>query len=166
MSTEADEGCAVEVQFAELALCADAPDISTLENWARRALQGSGGSCSLRLVEAEEMQALNSQFRGRDKPTNVLSFPADLPPEIGGGFLGDVVICVPVVQREAREQGKAAEAHFAHMVVHGVLHLRGYDHIAYDEAEEMEQLEVHLLALGGLPDPYQERSGDTSSSHG
>ncbi|MGB0866380.1 MAG: rRNA maturation RNase YbeY [Granulosicoccaceae bacterium] len=156
----------IDVQFAEETLRNDAPDAETMVHWARRALQGESGFCTLRLVGIDEITALNRQFRELDKPTNVLSFEADLPLEVSEGYLGDVVICVPVVNNEALTQGKARDAHFAHMVVHGVLHLRGFDHIAYDEAEIMEQLEVQLLALEGIEDPYLESFGDSTSSHG
>ena len=102
-------------------------------------------------------QALNRDYRGKDCPTNVLSFPMELPEEFNMPMLGDLVICAPVVAREAEEQGKSPESHWAHMVVHGVLHLQGYDHQNSAEAEEMESLERRILAGLGYPDPY----GDT-----
>lgn len=156
----------IDVQFALETLCDDAPSVELLSQWAVRAMQNESHFCTIRLVDLDEMTALNGQFREQDKGTNVLSFESDLPPEVADGYLGDVVICVPVVNEEAQAQNKPRDAHFAHMVVHGVLHLRGYDHIEYDEAEKMEQLEVQLLALEGIDDPYQECFGDSSSSHG
>lgn len=156
----------IDVQFADESLQGNAPSVELLAQWAVRALENKASYCTIRLVDLDEMTALNGQFREQDKGTNVLSFESDLPPEIADGYMGDVVICVPVVNAEAVAQAKSRDTHFAHMVVHGVLHLRGHDHIEYDEAEEMEQLEVQLLALEGIEDPYQECFGDSSSSHG
>ena len=114
---------------------------------------GAEGALCLRLVDAEESRALNHRFRGKDRPTNVLSFPANSPlveePE-----LGDILLCAPVIAAEAAEQGKTARAHWAHMVVHGVLHLCGYDHIDDDEARVMEAAERRILAGLGFADPY------------
>ena len=110
---------------------------------------------SLRLVDEAECADLNQRYRGKAGPTNVLSFPFEPPPGIKGPrYLGDLVICVPVVVREVAEQGKAPEAHWAHLVVHGVLHLLGYDHLDEAEAQEMEALETRLLANLGFPPPY------------
>ena len=110
----------------------------------------------VRIVDEAESQDLNQQYRGKTKPTNVLSFPFEAPPGFPCNHLGDLVICAPVVEREAREQGKSPEAHWAHMLVHGVLHLLGHDHQNDAEADEMEGLEVRILARLGFPDPYQE----------
>lgn len=110
----------------------------------------------VRLVDKEESQMLNNQYRGRDKPTNVLSFCADVPDYIDGCELGDIVICADVVQLEAEQQGKQIMAHWAHMVVHGVLHLNGYDHQNDTEAEQMEKIETKILDKLGFPDPYNE----------
>ena len=114
---------------------------------------GAEGALCLRLVDAEESRALNHRFRGKDRPTNVLSFPANSPlveePE-----LGDILLCAPVIAAEAAEQGKPVRAHWAHMVVHGVLHLCGYDHIDDDEARVMEAAERRILAGLGFADPY------------
>ena len=103
-----------------------------------------------------EGRALNRHYRGKDYATNVLSFPADLPAGVKMPLLGDLVICAPVVVREAREQRKSPQAHYAHLTVHGVLHLLGWDHDDDKEAEAMEQLEREILAGLGLPDPYAE----------
>ncbi len=124
----------------------------------RQALR-HGAGVSIRIVGAAESRRLNAAWRGKDKPTNVLSFPSGLAggqnPAPAGPFpLGDLVICAPVVAREAREQGKASRAHWAHMVVHGVLHLLGYDHELDREAESMEAREMNLLATFGYPNPY------------
>lgn len=111
-------------------------------------------SVAIRIVGEAESEQLNSQWRGKYKPTNVLSFPMSLPDGIGDGFIGDLVVCAPVVAREAQEQGKLPAAHWAHMVVHGVLHLLGYDHETETDAEKMESRETRLLASLGFPDPY------------
>ncbi len=111
---------------------------------------------SLYIVDEAESQELNAQYRGKDKPTNVLSFPADIPEEVGVPLLGDLVVCAPVVEREAQEQGKTLEAHWAHMLVHGSLHLLGYDHIEDDEADVMEALETEIITGLGFPAPYQD----------
>ncbi len=106
-------------------------------------------------MDESEGRELNQQYRGKDYATNVLSFPFEAPPGVDLGLLGDLVICAGVVEREAREQNKSREAHWAHLVIHGMLHLQGYDHQEPDEAETMENLEVHLLAELGFPDPYR-----------
>ncbi|GAB4197686.1 MAG: rRNA maturation RNase YbeY [Wenzhouxiangellaceae bacterium] len=126
------------------------------------------GAVSLRFVDEAESESYNSQYRQRQKPTNVLSFPAltppGLPPEAGAPPLGDLLICVPVVQREAQEQGKAVIDHFAHMVVHGLLHLLGYDHIDAEQARLMEARERSLLAVWGIADPYTIGAATPSSA--
>jgi len=156
----------IDIQFADGALEASAPSVEFLDVWAVKALQNSAHFCTIRLVGSDEIALLNHQFRQKDSATNVLAFESGIPPEMADGYLGDVVICVPVVNDEAKAQSKARDAHFAHMVVHGVLHLRGYDHIDDDDAEKMEQLEIQLLALGGIANPYQDCPGDSTSSHG
>ena len=115
---------------------------------------------TVRIVEPEESQALNNDYRGKNKPTNVLSFPFEMPEGIEGlelSILGDLVICADVVAEEAAQQKKTLGSHWAHMVVHGGLHLLGYDHIKEFEAQEMEALEVDILAQLGVEDPYQVR---------
>ncbi|KGY08950.1 rRNA maturation RNase YbeY [Vibrio sinaloensis] len=109
---------------------------------------------TIRIVDEEESHQLNHEYRGKDKPTNVLSFPFEVPPGIEMNLLGDLVICKQVVEREAQEQNKPLLAHWAHMVVHGSLHLLGYDHIEDDEAEEMESLETEIMQEMGFEDPY------------
>ena len=112
----------------------------------------------LRIVDEAESHALNLRWRGKDSATNVLSFPSSLPDELPDGtelkLLGDVVLCAPVIAREAAVQQKPLAHHWAHLVIHGVLHLRGYDHTESEAAETMEQRERELLAVLGMPDPY------------
>lgn len=122
--------------------------------WVRAALDvdgAQGGQITVRIVDAEEGQALNRDYRGKDYATNVLSFPYDTEPVV----CGDLVICAPVVEREAQEQGKPLMAHFVHLVVHGLLHLQGYDHeTGEQDAIEMEQRERIVLQSLGFDDPY------------
>ncbi|MCH2040617.1 MAG: rRNA maturation RNase YbeY [Saccharospirillaceae bacterium] len=136
------------------------PSAETLTAWADAAISGrcqlEDPELTIRLVDNPESQQLNSEYRGKDKPTNVLSFPFEAPPEVPIPLLGDLIIAVPVVEQEAIEQNKTSEAHWAHMVVHGCLHLLGYDHIKDDEAEAMESLERTILAQLGFGDPYSE----------
>lgn len=112
---------------------------------------------SLRLVGAREGRALNRRYRGRDYATNVLSFPAELPAGVDLPLLGDLVLCAPVLAREAREQGKPLAAHYAHLSIHGVLHLLGHDHLRPRQATRMEALEIAALATLGIADPYHPR---------
>lgn len=133
------------------------PSEEQLQGWANAALQSDEEyELTIRLVDEAESQELNATYRQKDKPTNVLSFPFEAPPEIELNLLGDLVICVPVVIHEAQEQGKTEEAHWAHMVVHGTLHLQGFDHIEDDEAEVMEALETNILTEMGYPAPYED----------
>lgn len=135
------------------------PGVAKLRHWARSALAGRRGDAelSIRIVDAAESRALNRRYRGKDKPTNVLAFPAELPAELELPLLGDLVICREVVEAEAAEQAKPLDAHWAHMVIHGTLHLVGYDHETDEQAATMEALEADLLAELGWPNPYQER---------
>ncbi|HGM9748081.1 TPA: rRNA maturation RNase YbeY [Proteus mirabilis] len=109
---------------------------------------------TIRIVDEAESHELNLTYRGKDRPTNVLSFPFEAPPEVELPLLGDLIICRQVVEKEADEQNKTVEEHWAHMVIHGCLHLLGYDHIEDDEAEEMEGLETEILQKLGYEDPY------------
>lgn len=140
------------------------PGCELVQLWADAALTELDGEAelSVRIVDAEESAELNWQYRHKQGPTNVLSFPADLPEELNLPLLGDLVICAPVVEREAMEQAKRPDAHWAHMVVHGCLHLIGYDHIANDEAEIMETLETRILVGLGFPPPYQETPSESN----
>lgn len=136
---------------------AASPDDAAFRRWCELALRQrtADSEMTIRLVDEPEGRELNHTYRHKDYATNVLSFPADVPDDLLDiPLLGDLVICVAVVEREAAEQGKSLEAHWAHLVIHGCLHLLGYDHIDDDEAEEMEALERTLLAELGHPDPY------------
>lgn len=141
---------------------AGVPAAVSFRKWVAAALSGRirEADLAIRLVDAKEGRALNRHYRGRDYATNVLSFPADLPEGLPEGvrlpLLGDLVLCAPVVAREAREQGKPLAAHYAHLTVHGTLHLLGWDHGNDVEAEAMEQLEREILAGLGIDDPYRE----------
>ena len=135
------------------------PAMTDIELWISAALHAQNLSeavVSVYIVDDAESQALNLQYRNKDKPTNVLSFPADLPEEVDIPLLGDLVVCAPVIEREATEQGKTLAAHWAHMLVHGSLHLLGFDHTDDDEADEMEALETSILIQLGFPAPYTE----------
>ena len=137
------------------------PAANSFRKWVAAALAGRirEADLAIRIVGAREGRALNRHYRGKDYATNVLSFPAELPDGLPEGvrlpLLGDLVICAPVVAREAKEQRKPVTAHYAHLTVHGALHLLGWDHEDPREAECMEQLERQILAGLGLPDPYQ-----------
>ena len=112
---------------------------------------------TIRLVNSEESQQLNNQYRGKDKPTNVLSFPFEVPDGIELNLLGDLIICIEVMKQEAQEQNKALFNHWAHLVIHGCLHLVGFDHISDSEADEMEAIEVTILEKLGIANPYLEQ---------
>lgn len=145
-----------------------APDEELFLKWTNAALDkaghaGENAELSLRIVDEDEMTQLNQQFRGKEKSTNVLSFPADIPAELEINLLGDIALCAPVIEREAHEQGKTLEAHYAHMSVHGVLHLLGYDHIEDTDADQMEALEVKVLAHLGFQNPYLPASDQEDS---
>ena len=127
------------------------PAAVSLRSWARAALKKKG-ELTIRIVDRAESRALNGRYRDKDKPTNVLSFGYG-----ERGVLGDLVICAEVVSREAREQKKELRAHWAHMVVHGCLHLQGHDHESEKDAEAMEALEVRILEKLGFNNPYQEQ---------
>ncbi len=139
------------------------PALAELERWISAALQSQkleDAEVSLYIVDEDESQQLNNQYRSKDYPTNVLSFPADIPEEVGVPLLGDLVVCAPVVEREAQEQGKTLAAHWAHMLVHGSLHLLGFDHIDDTEADEMEALETAIITGLGYPAPYNELTAE------
>ncbi|MFP4154528.1 MAG: rRNA maturation RNase YbeY [Halothiobacillaceae bacterium] len=148
----------LEVQWA-LPKTADMPADEDLARWVSatlEAVQHQGpAELTLRIVDEVEGRALNAQWRDRDRATNVLSFPLELPAHAGIPYLGDLVICAPVVAGEAAEQGKSLQAHWAHLCVHGTLHLLGHDHEQPGEAGQMEALEVQILAALGYPDPYE-----------
>lgn len=132
------------------------PTAEQIEQWATAAVQPQSDEVEMtvRIVDEAESHELNLNYRGKDRPTNVLSFPFECPDEVELPLLGDLVICRQVVEREAQEQEKPLMAHWAHMVVHGSLHLLGYDHIEDDEAEEMESLETQIMTGLDFADPY------------
>lgn len=156
----------------DLQIASDASNLPTeaqFSAWCAIALRqrSADSELTIRLVDEAEGRELNNTWRQKDYATNVLSFPADVPDEfLDIPLLGDLVICVPVVEREAVEQGKSPEAHWAHLVIHGCLHLLGYDHIEDAEAEEMEALERELLAELGHPDPYADEDEPTHNTEG
>ena len=150
----------------------DVPEPDTLQRWAEAAYLGDVPAvASMLITTSEEIQQLNKQYRNKDKATNVLSFPMELPEGLPGelpeelvhemfeqddvSLLGDIALCAPVIKQEAVQQSKTEEEHWAHMVVHGMLHLQGYDHVEEAEAEVMERLEVEILHRLGFADPYQ-----------
>jgi probable rRNA maturation factor len=147
----------LELDLQNASAAAALPSEEQFRHWCELALRQrtADSELTIRLVDEAEGRELNHTWRHKDYATNVLSFPADIPDGLLDiPLLGDLVICVPVVEREAREQSKTSEAHCAHLVIHGCLHLLGYDHIDDAEAEEMEALERELLAELGHPDPY------------
>lgn len=168
---------AIELQIAEDIVCDlqnDLPTIEAIEQWLSVAfthltalaheqpiMEGAFferdilPEINIRIVSADESQALNTQYRQKNKPTNVLSFESDLPDFIPSGFIGDLVICAEVVKDEAQQQNKALLDHWAHMCVHGALHLLGYDHESDSAAAQMETIEVEILVKLGIDDPYQ-----------
>jgi probable rRNA maturation factor len=135
------------------------PAPSSFRRWAEAALRGAkrrkATELAIRIVDTDEGRMLNREYRGKDYATNVLSFPVELPAGVTLPLIGDLAICAPVVAHEAAEQGKPARDHWAHMTVHGVLHLLGYDHIEDTEAEAMEALETRILAGLGIANPYE-----------
>ncbi|MEZ5544226.1 MAG: rRNA maturation RNase YbeY [Lysobacteraceae bacterium] len=134
------------------------PSAASFRRWTQAALENriKRADLALRIVDEREGRALNRHYRGKDYATNVLSFPAELPSGVELPILGDIVLCAPVVAREAAEQGKPLNAHYAHLTVHGVLHLLGFDHEDPLDADAMEALERQILASLGIGDPYLE----------
>ena len=146
----------IEMSFSDAAASdEDVPDAESIQRWVEQ-------SCfceqpvvvSVRVVSSDEMRELNRTWRGIDKPTNVLSFPMESPAEVNLNLLGDLAVCASVIEQEARQQHKPVEAHWAHMLVHGVLHLQGFDHIEEAQAAEMEALEIRILGQLGFNNPY------------
>ena len=134
----------------------DIPTQAQFRRWVAAALEGQPGprEVTIRIVDDAEGAALNRDYRHKDYPTNVLAFPTDLPESLHSPLLGDLVLCAPLVRREALEQGKRLEAHWAHLTVHGTLHLLGHDHETEGQARKMEAREQSILAALGYPDPY------------
>ena len=136
------------------------PSEQQFQQWVDTVLsdQSQDSEIVIRLVDDTESAELNQQYRHKQGPTNILSFPFDAPDGVEMDLLGDLVICAPLIDREAREQNKLPEHHWAHITIHGVLHLLGYDHIEEAEAEEMESLEIKLLNMLNIANPYEEES--------
>lgn len=149
---------AIELDLQIACEYAEMPSKEQFLLWVNTALSSTNKEFELtiRVVDIEESQQLNSQYREKDKPTNVLSFPFEVPEGIELNLLGDLVICADVVAQEANEQNKNQNDHWAHLVIHGCLHLLGYDHINDDEAIEMESIETQLLSTLSIDNPYQE----------
>lgn len=151
----------IDVQYA-IEKSSSLPSKEQISTWVNNTLSRheTDGGLTVRITDEAEITELNRDYRNQDKPTNVLSFPMDLSielaEEIGISMLGDIVICAPVVEKEATEQNKPLQSHWAHMLIHGTLHLLGYDHIDDTEAEEMESLEIEIMHKLGYKDPYQQ----------
>ena len=164
MSGEQTEGEKVMNVFVDLEVASEARDLPSreeIESWASAAMvyRPAGmapgeAEVSVKIIDRAESAELNHTWRGRSGPTNILSFPAGFPEVLPVPLLGDLALCAPVIVAEAAEQNKPLKAHWAHMVVHGMLHLLGYDHIAESEATEMESLETGIMDVLGYPDPY------------
>ena len=139
----------------------NAPNLFKVQRWVNTTLNGliNNAETTIRIVNEKDMVDLNSQYRNKNSTTNVLSFPSNLPEmvqnELTHKFIGDIIICHEVVCKEAREQQKKLEAHYAHLIIHGILHLLGYDHIKSEDAEIMEPLEINILAKLGYNNPYE-----------
>jgi probable rRNA maturation factor len=132
------------------------PSEDLFEQWVAAALahRKDDTELTVRVVDAEESHGLNYQYRGKDSPTNVLSFPFETLDHVNLPLIGDVVICAPIVIKEAEEQEKSVESHWAHLTIHGILHLLGYDHVEQDDAEAMESMEIKILQKMGYSNPY------------
>ena len=152
------------LDLQQIILSDSIPDKTILELWVKTALieeaaysgklLDSEYELTIRIVDKDEIQQLNKTYRHKDKPTNVLSFPFEAPPEIQLPLLGDIIICHDVVIEEAQQQQKTSQDHWAHIVIHGVLHLKGYDHILDSDAETMEALEIQILNKINISNPY------------
>jgi len=146
----------IEIQTVHQA--SNLPDEQQIQGWVDAALQNhpSDTEIVVRIVDEQESAELNQQYRHKSGPTNILSFPVELPEGIELDLLGDLVICAPVLEKEALEQQKVLADHWAHIIIHGVLHLLGYDHIEDDEAEVMESKEISILNTLKIANPYQQ----------
>jgi probable rRNA maturation factor len=143
----------LDVQF--VSKNSDIPKEAEFQYWVNAVPSVEKTSACLRIVDEPEAKSLNKEYRHIDKATNVLSFPAELPLQLNIKFLGDIVICASVVGREAQEQGKQLSEHWAHLLVHGILHLQGYDHQDDADADEMESLEIGILQKLNITNPYE-----------
>lgn len=151
-----------KVHLQNVSSISEVPNRFSIQRWVNEVLadERDHAELTIRIVDEEESQQLNRDYRGKDKPTNVLSFGFELPDEVDESLLGDLIICAQVVMREATEQEKAQEAHWAHMIIHGILHLLGYDHENDADADVMESKEIAILARLDFPNPYTELEGD------
>ncbi len=150
---------AIQVFVDNACAATEVPADTALQQWATAALTGlrQRAEIAIRIVDETESAALNRDYRQKHYATNVLSFPSELPESCEPPILGDLAICAAVVAREAQEQHKSLAAHWAHMVIHGCLHLLGFDHIEDDDAEDMEAREIAILHTLGFANPYQEQ---------
>jgi probable rRNA maturation factor len=146
----------IHIAIENASTARNVPENGQFRRWAEAAARREGAEVAIRIVDEAESAELNAAYRHKSGPTNVLSFPFEVPEGVPNALLGDLVICAGVVEREAGEQGKPLEAHWAHMVVHGLLHLQGYDHVEDSEAEAMEAEEIAILSDLGFPNPYEE----------
>lgn len=152
----------LRLHFENASTLSDLPSEQDFFHWIWTALKNEyrQADISLLLLDEDEARAYNRDYRGKDYATNVLSFALNegeiMPEQVSDGLNGDLIICAPVVLKEAAEQGKTAEQHFAHLTMHGTLHLMGYDHMEEAEAEEMEAIEIRLMQESGYPNPYRE----------
>jgi probable rRNA maturation factor len=149
----------LELELQHATDCESAPSRDDFQRWSAAAVALADAELLIRIVDRDESADLNSRYRGKAGATNVLSFPFIVPEGVVTELLGDLVLCAPLVEEEAAVQGKPTEAHWAHLTVHGVLHLQGYDHQSPAEAEIMEAKEVAILAQLGYPNPYEEPPG-------
>lgn len=146
----------LELELQRVCDSQEVPNAATFQYWLDRCFADAPDATVLvRIVDEAESAEINQQFREKSGPTNVLSFPFEAPPEVPSAHLGDLVICSPVIDSEAKEQGKSSADHWAHILVHGVLHLQGYDHLIETEAEVMETLEIELLSRLDIVNPYK-----------
>lgn len=136
------------------------PGQEKFKKWIDAILQDDAENSEIviRIVDEDEMVRFNEQYRGKNSSTNILSFPFEPPEGVDSDLLGDLLVCAPVVEKESKQQNKLLEHHWAHMIVHGVLHLIGYDHVNDDEAEEMEALEIKILRSIKIDNPYEEKN--------
>jgi probable rRNA maturation factor len=146
----------IHIAIENASTARNVPEDGQFRCWAEAAARREGAEVAIRIVDEAESAELNAAYRHKSGPTNVLSFPFEVPEGVPNALLGDLVICAGVVEREAGEQGKPLEAHWAHMVVHGLLHLQGYDHVEDSEAEAMEAEEIAILSGLEFPNPYEE----------
>ncbi len=151
-----------QIELQKISKVSQIPELSSFQAWVDAALMSKAydSELTIRLVDEAESAELNERYRHKMGPTNILSFPLEAPPELANGYLGDLVICVPLVILQAKAQNKPVNHHWAHLVVHGVLHLLGYEHINLKDAERMEALEIKLLQHWQIPNPYLEMNSE------